>query len=200
MGEGRPESVERLVEELGKLPGMGRRTAERLADHLVRATSEEAMGLALAIRDVKKAVRPCSTCGNFAESDPCTLCGDPSRDRGLVCVVSGVKDLLALEKAGVWKGLYHVLGGRVAPLEGVGPEDLRLASLVTRVKAGGVREVVLATDSDAEGDMTALHVTRAMADLGVRVTRLSRGLPSGSSVEFASPATLGEAMEGRREV
>ncbi len=200
MSEGRPESVERLVEELGKLPGVGRRTAERLADHLVRATGEEAMALALAIRDVKKSVRPCSTCGNFAESDPCALCGDERRDRTLVCVVSSVKDLLAFEKAGVWRGLYHVLGGRVAPLEGIGPEDLRLGSLVERVRAGGVREVVLATDSDAEGDMTAHHVARAMAELGVRVTRLSRGLPSGSSVEFASPATLGEALEGRREV
>lgn len=200
MSEGRPESVERLVEELGKLPGVGRRTAERLADHLVRATGEEAMALALAIRDVKKSVRPCSTCGNFAEGDPCALCGDERRDRGLVCVVSSVKDLLAFEKAGVWRGLYHVLGGRVAPLEGIGPEDLRLGALVERVRAGGVREVVLATDSDAEGDMTAHHVARAMGDLGVRVTRLSRGLPSGSSVEFASPATLGEALEGRREV
>ncbi|MCK6481958.1 MAG: recombination protein RecR [Planctomycetaceae bacterium] len=200
MGEGRPESVERLVEELGRLPGVGRRTAERLADHLVRAGTEEAMALAIAIRDVKKAVRPCSLCGNFAEADPCALCTDDRRDRALVCVVSSVKDLLSLERAGVWKGVYHVLGGRVAPLEGTGPEDLRLGSLVERVRGGGLREVVLATDSDAEGDMTAHHVARALSGLGVRVTRLSRGIPAGSSVEFASPATLGEALEGRREV
>lgn len=200
MAEGRPESVERLVEELGRLPGVGRRTAERLADHLVRASAEEAMALAVAIRDVKKAVRPCSLCGNYAESDPCALCADEGRDRSRVCVVSSVKDLLALERASIFRGVYHVLGGRVAPLEGVGPEDLRLASLVERVKGGGVAEVILATDSDAEGDMTAHHVARALADTGVRVTRLSRGLPSGSSVEFASPATLGEALEGRREV
>ncbi len=200
MAEGRPESVERLVEELSKLPGVGRRTAERLADHLVRADRDEAMALAIAIRDVKKAVRPCSTCGNYAETDPCAICADDRRDRTRLCVVSSVKDLLAVERSGAWKGLYHVLDGRVAPLDGVGPEDLRLEALADRVKAGGVAEVVLATDSDAEGDMTAHHATRALQGTGVRITRLSRGLPSGSSVEFASPATLGEAMEGRREV
>lgn len=200
MAAGRPESVERLVEELTKLPGVGRRTAERLADHLVRATKEEAMALAVAIRDVKKAVAPCSACGNFAESDPCPLCADGGRDRTRLCVVTSVKDLLSIERAGVWKGLYHVLDGRVAPLDGVGPEDIRLEALVRRVRCGGIAEVVLATDSDAEGDMTAHHAARALQGTGVRVTRLSRGLPSGSSVEFASPATLGEAMEGRREV
>jgi recombination protein RecR len=200
MGTGRPESVERLVEELSRLPGVGRRTAERLADHLVRAGRDEAMALAVAIRDVKKAVRPCSTCGNFAEADPCAICGDPRRDRARLCVVSSAKDLLALERAGVWTGLYHVLDGRVAPLEGVGPEDIRLDGLAARVRAGGVAEVVLATDSDAEGDMTALHAARALEGTGVKVTRLSRGLPAGSSVEFASPATLAEAMEGRRAV
>ena len=200
MTGGRPESVERLVEELSKLPGVGRRTAERLADHLVRASSEEAMALAVAIRDVKKSVRPCSSCGNFSETDPCSFCGDERRDRTILCVVSSVKDLLAIERAGVFRGLYHVLGGRVSPLEGVGPEDLRIGALVGRVKAGGVAEVILATDSDAEGDMTAHHVARVLRDAGAKVTRLSRGLPSGSSVEFASPATLGEALEGRREV
>lgn len=200
MAEGRPESVERLVEALESLPGVGRRTAERLADHLVRAGSEEAMALAVAIRDVKKSVRPCSQCGNFAEVDPCPLCADPRRDRTVLCVVSSVKDLLALERSGAYRGLYHVLGGRVAPLEGVGPEDLALEALVRRVRAGGVAEVILATDSDAEGDMTAHHAVRELQGAGVKVTRLSRGLPAGSSVEFASPATLGEALEGRREV
>jgi recombination protein RecR len=200
LSEGRPEPVERLVEELAKLPGVGRRTAERLADHLVRAPKDEAMGLALAIRDVKKSVGPCSACGNFSETDPCAICADGRRDRARICVVSSVKDLLAIERAGVWRGLYHVLDGRVAPLEGVGPDDLRLGALAERVKAGGVAEVVLATDSDAEGDMTAMHAARVLKDAGVRVTRLSRGLPSGSSVEFASPATLGEAMEGRKDV
>ncbi len=200
MAEGRPESVERLVEELGRLPGVGRRTAERLADHLVRAPSEEAMALAVAIRDVKKAVRPCSQCGNFAEADPCALCADPKRERSLLCVVSSVKDLIAVERSGAYRGLYHVLGGRVAPLEGVGPEDVGFDALVRRVRAGGIAEVILATDSDAEGDMTAHHAARALREAGAKITRLSRGLPSGSSVEFASPATLGEALEGRREV
>jgi recombination protein RecR len=192
--------VERLVEELARLPGIGRRSAERLADHLVRAGADEAMALAVAIRDVKKAVRPCGTCGNYAESDPCPICADDRRDRGRVCVVSSVKDLLALEKAGVWRGVYHVLAGRVAPLEGVGPADVGLDGLVARVRAGGVVEVVLATDADAEGDMTALHAARALQEAGAKVTRLGRGLPAGSGVAFASPATLGEALEGRREV
>jgi len=200
MAEGRPESVERLVEELSKLPGVGRRTAERLADHLVRAPREEAMALAVSIRDVKKSVRPCSLCGNFAEADPCAICGDAARDRTRICVVTSVKDLLALEHAGVYRGLYHVLAGPVAPLDGVGPDDVRLDALAARVRAGGVAEVILATDSDASGDMTAHHAARLLQDSGVRVTRLSRGLPAGSSVEFASPATLGDAMEGRREV
>ena len=200
MSEGRPESVERLVEELTRLPGVGRRTAERLADHLVRAGKDEAMALALAIRDVKKSVRPCSACGNWAETDPCPFCADPRRDRTLLCVVTSVKDLLAVERSGAFRGLYHVLEGRVSPLEGVGPEDIRLGRLVERVKAGGITEVILATDSDAEGDMTTHHAARALRGAGVRVSRLSRGLPSGSSVEFASPATLGEALEGRREV
>jgi recombination protein RecR len=200
MEGGRPASVERLVEELQRLPGVGRRTAERLADHLVRAPSDEAMALARSIRDVKAAVRPCGTCGNHSDADPCPLCADPARDRSLLCVVSSPKDLLSLERTGTYRGLYHVLGGRVSPLEGVGPEDLRLEALVRRVREGSVREVILATDPDAEGDMTAHHVARALRGTGARVTRLSRGLPAGSSVELASPATLGEALEGRREV
>jgi len=196
--EGRPQSVERLVEELGRLPGIGRRTAERLADHLVRVPKEEAMALAVAIRDVKRAVLRCSSCGNFAEGDPCPLCGDPKRDRGLLCVVTAVKDLLVMERSGAYRGLYHVLEGRVAPLEGVGPEDIRLQDLVTRVRGGELREVILATDPDAEGDMTAHHVVEALEGCGVTVSRLSRGLPAGSSLEYASPATVGEALEGRR--
>ena len=196
----RPASVERLVEELQRLPGVGRRTAERLAEHLVRSPADEAMALARAIRDVKAQVRPCGTCGNWSESDPCALCADGARDRTILCVVSSPRDLLSLERTGAFRGLYHVLGGRVSPLEGVGPEDLSLAALAARVKAGGVREVILATDPDAEGDMTAHHAARALEGTGVRVTRLSRGLPAGSSVELASPATLGEALEGRREI
>jgi recombination protein RecR len=200
MASGRPESVERLVEELSRLPGVGRRTAERLADHLVRAGNDEAMALARAIRDVKAAVRPCGTCGNFAEADPCALCSDARRDRASLCVVSSPKDLLAIERSGAFRGLYHVLGGRVAPMDGVGPADLRLDALVARVRAGGITEVILATDPDAEGDMTAHHVARALEGAGVRLTRLSRGLPTGSTVELASPGTLGEALENRRDV
>jgi recombination protein RecR len=196
----RPASVERLVGELEKLPGVGRRTAERLADHLVRLGVEEAMDLARAIRDVKKAVKPCSSCGAWAESDPCAICSDERRDRGLLCVVAEVRDLLSIERSGAWKGLYHVLGGRVAPLDGVGPEDIDLRRLAERARAGNLREVVLALDPDAEGDMTAHHAAAALEGSGVRVTRIARGLPAGSSVEMASSATLGEALEGRRPV
>ncbi|MHC4820884.1 MAG: recombination mediator RecR [Planctomycetota bacterium] len=198
MSEGRPESVERLVEELSRLPGVGRRTAERLADHLLRASNEDAMALAVAIRDVKRAVKRCTTCGNFAESDPCPLCADESRDGTRVCVVADARDLLAVEKAGAWTGRYHVLGGRVAPLDGVGPEDVAIDELVRRVKEQSITEIVLALDPDAEGDITAHHVMRALESTEVRISRIARGLPAGSSVELASPATLGEAFEGRR--
>jgi recombination protein RecR len=200
VASGRPESVERLVGELEKLPGVGRRTAERLADHIVRLGTEPAMDLARAIRDVKKAVRPCSSCGAWAEADPCAICGDDRRDHGLLCVVAEVRDLLSIERSGAWKGLYHVLGGRVAPLDGVGPDDIDLARLASRARSGAVREVVLALDPDAEGDMTAHHAAAALAGSGVTVTRIARGLPAGSSVELASAATLGEALEGRRPV
>ncbi len=194
----RPETVERLIVELERLPGVGRRTAERLADHLVRASREDAMALAVAIRDVKRAVLRCSRCGIFAEADPCAICSDGSRDRGLVCVVASPRDVLSLERSGAFRGVYHVLGGRVAPLDGVRAEDLSIGALVDRVREGSVREVVLALDPDAEGDMTALHLVDALRDAGVAVSRLARGLPAGSSIELASPATLGDALEGRR--
>ena len=196
-----PRSLEALVEALSTLPGVGRRTAERLAHHLLRAPEAEALAIADAIREARERIRPCSTCGAPSETDPCAVCGDASRDAGLVLVVETARDLRALEDSGAWRGTYHVLGGRVSPLEGVGPDAIALDALVARARSGAVREVVVATNPDLEGDGTALHVARALAAAApdVRVTRLARGLPTGGAIEFASRAVLADAIEHRRE-
>jgi recombination protein RecR len=191
------DSVDRLLAELAKLPGVGRKTAERLAHHILRLPTDEAMKLAVAIRDVKRNTRPCSRCANVTETDPCPVCADPRRDAAAICVVEQPRDLVAIEASGAWNGLYHVLGGRVSPLDGVSPEDLTIGRLVDRVRAGGVREVVLATSPDLEGDGTALHVERALAASGVRVSRIARGIPSGYALENSSAAMLKDAFEGR---
>lgn len=198
------EAVSRLVTELRKLPGIGQRTAERLAFHLVVAPKAGALALADAIRDVKENVRPCSVCFDVAERDPCSICADPARSRELICVVERPRDVLAIEKLGTFRGTYHVLLGSVSLLEGVEAEDLTIGPLVQRVRAQSaagtpVREVMLATNPTFEGDATALHLRAALEPLGVRVTRIARGLPSGSSLEVASKAILAEAIEARRD-
>lgn len=192
-----PKSLEHLVERLQTLPGVGRRTAERLAHHLVRAPQDEALSVADAIREARARIRPCARCGAPAETDPCPICADPARDAGLVLVVETARDLEAVEASGSWRGVYHVLGGRVSAVEGVGPEALGLAALVERVRTG-VREVCVATNPDLEGDGTALHVGRALAGSGVPVTRLARGVPAGGSLEFLAKTVLAEAIENRR--
>jgi len=197
---GLPETMERLVGELAKLPGVGRRTAERLADHLVRISESEALGLAAAIRDAKRFIRSCSVCHHVSERDPCAICEDPARDRERLCVVEEPRHLLSLETSGAYAGLYHVLGGRVAPLEGTGAEDLSVGHLVRRVRDGSFREVILAMSPDLEGDGTALAVREALEPTGVRVTRLARGLPAGSRIEYMSRAVLSDALEGRSDV
>jgi recombination protein RecR len=191
------ESVDRLLAELGKLPGVGKKTAERLAHHILRAPADEAMKLAVAIRDVKRNTRSCSRCANVTESDPCAICSDASRDQHAVCVVEQPRDLVAIEEAAAWRGVYHVLGGRVSPLDGVSAEDLTIGRLVERVKSESVREVVLATSPDLEGDGTALHVERALAASGVKVTRIARGIPTGYALENSSAAMLHDAFRGR---
>jgi recombination protein RecR len=198
--QGYAEPVERLLGELTKLPGVGPRSAERLAYHLLRQPAEEAMKLAVAIRDVKKLIRPCGECGNLDEQDPCGICSDESRDRSIVLVVETPKDLAAMERSGTFRGVYHVLGGRIAPLDGVAAEDLRVAELVERVRdpQRGIREVVLGTNPDLEGDGTALHVQEALSGEGVLVSRIARGIPTGSSIEYASGAVLSDAISGRR--
>lgn len=200
MAKGYPDSMMRLVEELKKLPGVGTKSAERLAYHILRAPREEALRLADAIRDVKEHTRPCSICYNITETDPCAICSDPRRDASLVCVVEQPKDLIALERTGAHRGVYHVLTGHIAPLEGVEPEQLTISALVERVKKGGVRELLLATNPNLEGDATALYIQREVAGLPIKVTRIARGLPTGSSIEFASVAILSDAITGRQEI
>ena len=192
------EAVTRLIGEFKRLPGIGQRTAERLAFHLVQAGRDEGLALAQAIRDVKENVRPCRECHTVSEQDPCAICADPERDRGVVCVVERPTDVLALEKLGEYNGLYHVLLGTVSLLEGVDASNLTVRPLVKRVESGGVQEVILATNPNFDGDATALHLQTALEPLGVRITRLARGLPSGSSLEFASKAILADAFVGRQ--
>ena len=196
---GYAETIERLMAELGKLPGIGARTAERLAFHILKATDAEAMGLAHAIHDVKTKIRPCSQCFNLSEGELCTVCADPRRDRSAICVVEQPKDLLALEATGAYLGLYHVLIGHIAPLEGVEAENLTIDALVERVKAGEIAEVILATNPTVAGDGTALHISSLLARTGVKVTRLARGLPSGGQIEYSNKGVLSDAITERRQ-
>lgn len=194
-----PESLERLIEELRRLPGVGQKTAERLAFHILKAPADEAMRFAYAIRDVKKNIRSCSTCCMVTERDPCAICSDPARDRGLICVAEQPKDVYALEKVGAFRGVYHVLMGTIALLDGIEAKDLTVEKLEARVRAGGVREVILATNPSLDGDTTALYLTRMLRANGVKVTRIARGMPAGSSLEYATRAIIEDAFEGRRE-
>ena len=194
------ETIERLIEEFAKLPGIGSRTAERLAFHILKATGDEAMALAKAIHAVKTKIRPCRQCFNLAEGELCGVCADPRRDQGVLCVVEQPKDLLALESTGAYQGVYHVLMGHIAPLEGLDAEDLTIDALVERVRAGKVREIVLATNPTVAGDATSLHITSLLSPLGVKITRLARGLPSGGQIEYANKSILADAIGERRQM
>jgi len=200
VSESIPASLERLMEEFARLPGIGPRSAERLAFHILKSDKKTALSLAAAIRDVKEMVRHCRICYNLTEKDPCLICTDPRRDTSQVFVVEQPKDLLLLEATGLIRGVYHVLLGHIAPLDGVEPDDLTIAALIERVKQGGVREVIISTNPTMEGEGTALHIKSLLQDIeGVSVTRLARGLPSGSQIEYATRAVLQDAIEGRRE-
>ena len=192
--------IMKLLEELTKLPGVGPKSAERIAHFLLAGDRKVAVLLAEALREVVEKVRPCSECFNLTEGTLCPICRDPRRDAGLICVVESPRDVTLFERAGSFRGLYHVLGGRLAPLDGVGPDRLTLNALVQRVRKGGVREVILATSPTLEGDGTALYANNLLASSGVQVTKLARGLPSGSSLELANPQMLADAMDGRRNV
>jgi recombination protein RecR len=190
--------IAELLEELTKLPGIGPKSAERIAHFLLSGDRSQALRLAEALRSVAERVRPCRECFNLTEGEVCSVCADPKRDASLICVVETPRDVASFERTGMFKGRYHVLGGRLAPLDGVGPERLTFAALVDRVRRGGVQEVILATSPTLEGDGTALFASNLLADTGVRVTRLARGLPSGSSLELANAQMLADALEGRR--
>lgn len=193
------ESVTRLIEEFAKLPGIGKKSAERLTYHVLRVGQTEALALADAIRDVKQNVRHCRTCFNLAEGDECSICTDPRRDSSLLCIVEQPRDLMALEQAGSYRGLYHVLLGRIAPLEGVGPDQLTIDALVERVRNGHFREVIMGTNPTLEGDGTALYISNRLADFPVEITRLARGITSGSVLEFANKEILADALSGRQK-
>lgn len=193
------ESVAHLIDQLARLPGIGRKSAERLAYHLLRVHTSEALELATAIREMRDNVRYCSRCYNLAEGELCPICDDSRRDSTLLCVVEQPRDLMSLEQAGVYNGLYHVLLGRIAPLEGIGPEQLMIDALVDRVQQGEFRELILATNPTVEGDGTALHISNLLGDKDVNITRLARGITTGSILEHANKEILADAISGRQQ-
>ena len=203
--------IQRVMQELGELPGIGARTAERLAFYLLKASDEAALGLADSIRDLKTLIHPCSVCFNPTEADVCNVCGDPRRDQSTICVVEQPKDLLAIESTGSYQGVYHVLMGHIAPLDGIEPDDLTIDALIARVRNGldaedssegaeKICEVILATNPTVTGDGTSLYITSLLEPLGVKVTRLARGLPAGGQIEYANKTILSDAINERREI
>ncbi len=202
------ETIERLMEEFGRLPGIGARTSERLAFYILKASEGEAMALAEAIRDVKTRIRPCRICFNLTEHEVCNVCDDPRRETSHICVVEQPKDLLAIESTCVYRGVYHVLMGHIAPLDGIEADDLTIDALLDRVNPAGreaqqggeINEVILATNPTVAGDGTALHITELLEPFGVRITRLARGLPAGGQIEYANKSILSDALNERRKI
>lgn len=192
--------VERLITELSKLPSIGPKSAQRIAFHVVRGSGEDAYGLAEALREVKDRIRPCKRCFNLTEEEECDICRDAQRDGTVICAVEDPYDIGSIEKTGEYRGLYHVLGGSLSPLDGIEPEDLRIAELVERVKREGTEEIVVATNPNTTGEATALYIAEEVKELGVRVTALASGLPVGGDLEYADEVTLGRAFAGRRQI
>ncbi len=188
----------RLIDELSKLPGVGPKTAQRLAYYILRAPAADAESLAAAVRSVKTDLLYCQTCFNIAETDPCAVCRADDRDRSMICVVEEPLDVLAIERTNAYRGVYHVLHGAISPVNGVRPDDLRIRELGQRVRLGGVEELILATNPNLEGEATAMYIAQSLGDVAVRVTRLARGLPIGGDLEYADELTVGRALEGRR--
>jgi recombination protein RecR len=194
------DPIQRLIQRLGRLPGIGEKTATRLAFHILRAPEVHARELAQAILEVRDKIRACSVCCNLTELDPCGLCSDARRDSALLCVVAQPTDLLAIERSGQYRGRYHVLHGVLAPLDGIGPDDLRIGELMRRVGAGDVTEIIVATSPNVEGEATAMYLARLIKPLGVKVTRIASGVPIGGELEYVDQVTLTRALEGRREM
>jgi recombination protein RecR len=200
MGNVYTETLNRLIEQFGRLPGIGPKTAERLAFHVLKSEAAEAMDLANAIRDVKDKIKRCEICFNLAEQPVCQICSDTRRDKALICVVEQPKDVIKLEKTQACQWVYHVLGGHIAPLDGVEPDDLTINQLVERVRSGGVKEVIMATNPNMAGDGTALYISSLLKPFAVKITRLARGLATGSTLDYASPKMLTDAITGRQRL
>ena len=195
-----PASLQHLIDQFKRLPGVGAKSAQRLAFHVLKTPREDAERLCDAIRDVKDRVTYCTTCNNITDVDPCSYCADEARDQRMICVVEEPQNVNVVEKTGGFRGVYHVLLGALSPLQGIGPDDLKIKGLLTRIAAGGVEEIILATNPTVEGEATAIYLARLFKPLGVRVTRIATGIPVGSDLEYADELTMGKAMEGRREV
>ena len=199
-GGGPPEPIARLIEAFHRLPGIGPKSAQRLAYYVLRVPEQEAAALATAILDVKRRIILCATCFNITEADPCGYCSDSRRDASLICVVEQALDILSIERTGAFKGRYHVLHGILNPMEGIGPDDIRVRELLTRVQVGGVAEIIMATNPSLEGEATSMYISRLIGPLGVRITRLARGLPSGADLDYTDDLTHARALEGRQAV
>ncbi len=194
------KSLQRLISALHRLPGIGPKSAQRLAFHILKSSRAEANELAQAILAAKEKMKSCFVCGNITDSDPCLICDDSTRDGSTICVVEQPQDIFVFEKMGEYKGTYHVLMGALSPLDGVGPDDLKIKELVTRIEQGNIREVIIATNPNVEGEATAAYLSKLIKPLGVKVTQLAQGMPMGSDLEYADEVTLAKALEGRREV
>ncbi len=192
--------VARLIDEFEKLPGIGHKTAQRLAFHILNMPAEKAMAFAKAIVEAKKTIHYCSVCGDLTDTDPCRVCGNEKRDRTTICVVESPRDVVAMERVREYKGVYHVLHGVISPMEGIGPDDINMKTLIQRVGGGETKEVILATNPDVEGEATAMYLARLIKPMGVKATRIAHGLPVGGDLEYADEVTLAKSLEGRREI
>lgn len=195
-----PNCLEELINQLEKLPGIGRRSAQRIAIYLLGKSPEEAKKLSNAIIALKEKIKLCKLCNNLSESDICTICNNPQRQKDTLCVVEEPKDVMAIERTGGFKGLYFVLGGRISPLEGIGPQDLKIFPLIQRIKIDKIKEIIIATNSDSDGEMTAIFLTKQIKPLGAKISRIGQGIPVGGNIEYADSATLSVAIETRREI
>ena len=195
-----PRALGKLIHELSRLPGIGEKTAQRLAFHVLALPEGEAESLADAIVEAKRSLKYCSVCGNLTDQDPCAICSDPTRDRDVICVVENPRDVLAMERIREYHGLYHVLNGVISPMDGIGPEDINLRSLVVRLQGSDVKERIMATNPNLEGEATAMYIARLLKPVGIRISRIANGIPIGGDLEYADSETLLKAMEGRREL